>query len=154
MRAEVRQHQDHFELVKKYPPANIWREVTSAKEIEQTILNRNHRHLLQASIEEGRVHDPLMQQMIDNYGTNDMIEALRRGELTIPEATDEAIQAWISALNQTGGKITNLPPVIGEFTTDNLQSAFKAVDEKTTSSPSGVQYSIWKTLARQTGIAK
>jgi hypothetical protein len=39
VRAVVRQHQDHFELVKKYPPANIWREVTSAKEIEQTILN-------------------------------------------------------------------------------------------------------------------
>ena len=36
-------------------------EITDPKEIETTIIQQNKRHLQQASIKEGRVHNPVMQ---------------------------------------------------------------------------------------------
>ena len=83
-----------FECVDKlYPPCKIWREVTNTKEIETIILQRNKRHLQQASIEDGQVHNPMIQKMVENYGCNDLIDDLRSRKVTLDKAVDEAIQA-------------------------------------------------------------
>ncbi len=130
LRAKVHRQSDHFELMRIYKMSTLWREVTSTEEIETIILQRNRRHLQQASIEDGRVHDPIMQELIEGYGVNDMVEQMRGGELTIPQVTNEAIQAWLSALNQTGASI-RLPPITGKFEVEDFQSSFKAVEKKT-----------------------
>ena len=130
-----------------------WREVTNPREIERLILRRNKRHLQQASIEDGRVHDPVMQELISKTGPGDLLNDLRNGRLTLDEATDEAIQAWFSALQQTAShaKTTMLS---GKITREDLQGGFKSVSERTTSSPSGMHYSIWKCLAREDDITE
>ena len=94
-----------------------------------------------------------MCELIENYETNDMVDAIRAGKLTIPDAIDEAIQAWLSALQQTGERM-RLPYVEGTFTTEDYQSAFAAVSEHTTSSPSGLHYTLWKSLAKEDDIAR
>ena len=44
---------------------NLWTDVIEPKKIESIILAQNKRHLQQASIEDSRVHDPLMQHRVD-----------------------------------------------------------------------------------------
>ena len=42
----------------------IWEEAIDVKEIEQMILRRNKHHLQHTTVEEGRVHGPIMQHLI------------------------------------------------------------------------------------------
>jgi hypothetical protein len=63
------------------------------------------------------------------------------------DATDEVIIAWVNTLKQTD-KEHALPKITGKITKDEFQAAFKKVAERTSSSPSGLHYTIWKCLAR------
>ena len=89
--------------------------------------------------------------MIENYGTTNIIQAIQEGTLCATEATYEAIQAWLNAIEQTRSKMT-LQSITGEILVEDFQSAYQAVSEKTTSSPLGLSYSIWKVLAREDDI--
>ena len=64
--ADVSFGKESITLDKVYPPGKIWMEVTDTKKIETIILQQNTRHLQQALIEDGRVHDPIMQKMVEN----------------------------------------------------------------------------------------
>ena len=107
-------------LKKIYAPCNLWHEITNPVELERTIIQGNERHLQQASIEEGRVHDPTMQQLIENHGSNDLVDSLLKGEMSLDEITDEAIQAWLSAVQQTSTNMT-LPKIEGAMSVEEFQ---------------------------------
>ena len=134
-----------------HQPSQIWRTVTDPKEIERLLLERNMRHLQQASIEEGRVHHPIMQRIMTNHGT-DLLQEVLDGTITIPEATDEVVVAWITAVKQTDRE-RDLPPITGYISPRDFQEAFAKVSEHTSSSPSGINYTIWKCLARDEDLA-
>ena len=69
------------------------------KEIEKLIIACNKRDLHQADIEEGKVHNVLMQKLLENHGINHgFVGSLLNGELTLNNAVAGSIQAWISAL--------------------------------------------------------
>ena len=154
--AKVTIENDHIHLNSIDSKCKIWKEISKPKEIERLILDRNERHLQQAKIEDGRIHDPIMQKLTEQHGTKDLLESLRKGDITINDATDEAIQAWINAVKQTSNsfKKTQLPKLTGVISPEDYQEAFKVVTEKTTSSPSGLHYSIWKTLAKEDDFAQ
>jgi len=156
VRAEVHPDGDYLALSLVYLPSPLWREVNDPKEIESTIIGRNKRHLQQASIEPGRAHDPIMQQLADKNGINSMVDSIKDGSLTIDAAADETIQAWFSALQQTATNLreAQLPPMASRITQAEFQGAFKSVAERTTSSPSGLHYTLWKVLASCDAIAK
>ena len=151
--ASVQKDGPYYRLVKKLPQTNIWREVSDAREIERLIIHRNERHLQQADIEEGRMHSPIIQQLMLDHGTTDLVDDLYRGKIDMETCTDEAIQAWLRTMRKTPSEIA-LPPITGEITKDDFQMAFKAVKERTSSSPSGLHYSIWKCLARENDFAE
>jgi hypothetical protein len=75
------------------------------------------------------------------------------GSIPMGEAVDEVVRAWVVSLKQTE-KERNLPPISGKITKDELQTAMKAVAERTSSSPSGLHYTIWKCLARDDELAE
>ena len=100
----------YFRLKNIYEPSELWHEVTDPKELETIIIQRNKRHLQQSSIEEGSVHDPIMQKLLENHGSNDLVNSLLQGEMTLDEATNEAIQAWPSAIQQISTNST-LPEI-------------------------------------------
>ena len=154
--AKVTIGNDHLHLDSVGNKCEIWKEVCTPKEIERLILDRNERHLQQAKLEDGRIHDPIMQKLAEEHGTTDLLESLRNGEITIDEATDEAIQAWISAVKQTTTSFaqSQMPMLTGVISPEDYQDAFKIVTEKTTSSPSGLHYSIWNTLAKEDDLAQ
>ena len=82
------------------------------------------------------------------FYTNDLADQYLQGDIPLDEAVDEAIQAWLSAVQQTRSRMT-LPPMDNTILREDFQAAFKAVTERTTSSPSGIYYSMWKVLARE-----
>ena len=149
--AQVSVEHDFIFLQAVYLPSPIWRTVTDPREIERLLLVRNMRHLQQASIEEGRVHHPVMQSIMQNHGT-DLLQEVLDGTLSLAEATDEVIVAWINAVKQTERE-RKLPPITGYISAWEFQEAFAKVSERTSSSPSGINYTIWKCLARDEELA-
>ena len=91
VRADVERDGAYFHLIEQYPPSSIWCEVTNACGIEQLIVCRNKHHLQQVTVDEGHIHDPIMQTLIAYQGCNDLVKQLLKGELSLTEVTDEAI---------------------------------------------------------------
>ena len=73
--------------------------------------------------------------------------------MTLDDITDEAIQAWLSVVQQTSTNMT-LPRIEGAILVEEFQQAFKIVKERTSSSPSSLHYSIWKIVAREDDLAQ
>ncbi|KAL7502579.1 hypothetical protein ACHAXN_000520, partial [Cyclotella atomus] len=149
--AQIEEREEFIALTAVFHPSQIWRTVTDTKEIEQLLLERNKRHLQQSDIEEGRVHNPNIQKLLANHGT-DLLQEVMDGTISLDDAADEVITAWIRALKQTDEERA-LPPITGSISTTEFQAAFKAVSEHTSSSPSGLHYSIWKCLATDEKIS-
>ena len=85
-------------MTKRLVSCELWCEVKNVKETKRLIVACNQSHLVQQIyIEKGRVHDPLMEILVDNHGTNYLNDSLLKGELTLEDAVDKSIQAWISA---------------------------------------------------------
>ena len=81
-----------------------------------------------------------MQQLSENFGSNSFMDSICDGTLTVDGAVDETIHAWLSALQQTATNLRDakLPTLPSRITPSDFQAAFKAVSERTTSSPSGL----------------
>ena len=151
--AEVARKKDYYRLLSKGDPCNIWREVTNPKEIEHHIMLHNKRHLRQATIESGKIQEPIMQKLMEDDGTNDLVRQLYSGELDLETVTDETIRAYLQAMIETATKKHNIPMVQGCISKEEFQGGFKNVDERTTSSPSGLHYTLWKAVASQDDLA-
>ena len=117
------------------------------------ILRHNKRHLQPATIEEGRVHNPIMQALISDQGCNNLVNQLLSRVLPLSEVTDKAIKTWLNIVQQTVVKMIQTI-IHGAISVAEFQAAFKAVKEHTTSSPSSLHYSIWKVVAQEDDIAK
>ena len=150
--AQVESSDEYLILTAIGVPSQIWRTVTDTAEIESLLLERNKRHLQQSDVEEGRVHDPTIQSLISGHGT-DLLDEILSGSISLDLAADEVLRAWLLALQQTDEEKA-LPPITGSISKEEFQAAFKAVSEHTSSSPSGMHYSIWKCLAREDDLAE
>ena len=73
--------------------------------------------------------------------------------MTLDEVTNEAIQAWLSAVQKTSTNST-LPKIEEAISVAEFQQAFKAVKEHILSSPSSLNHSIWKVVAREDGLVE
>ena len=65
---------------------------------------------------------------------------------------DEAIQAWLSAVQQTALRPCT-EGLMSVISTDAFQGGFRAILERATSSPSGSHYTLWKALAKEDNFA-
>jgi hypothetical protein len=150
--AQVKMTDEHIILRAVSLPSQIWRTVTDIVEIKSLLLERNKHHLQQSDAKEGRVHDPIIQSLLPNHCT-DLLDEVLSGSISIDSAADEVLKAWLLALKQTDAEKA-LPPITGSISKDEFQAAFKAVSEHTSSSPSGLHYSIWKCLAHEDDLAE
>ena len=110
---EIVSEKDGFLILEAvYQPSTstIWRTVPDVNEIEALLLEQNKRHLQQkTSIEE----DGRVRSLMTDHDTDRMQEVLD-GTISIPEATDEVIAAWITSVKQTDAEHA-LPPIKGEI---------------------------------------
>ena len=65
---------------------------------------------------------------------------------------NKEIREWIKALIRTPAE-TKLPTIEGVITTKEFQRAFGKAKENTSSSPSGMYYTVWKCIAKDNGMA-
>ena len=82
-----------------------------------------------------------------------MVQQYLTGKITLDEAVDEAIYAWLRVFQQTVSNMT-LPSTSDEVTIADFQSTFKTVSEKTTASPYGMHYSIWRKYLQLMSLSK
>jgi hypothetical protein len=150
--ALVEREGDYFVLLAVFQPGEIWRTVTDPAEIEVLLTERNCRDLQQATVEAGRSQDPVIQNLMEDQGT-DLMQEILDGDIGMDDAVDEAIRAWIIVLKQTEQE-RRLPPITGKITASDFRAAFAKVKERTSSSPSGIHYTIWKCLARDEEISE
>ena len=144
---------NHWTITEMLPtPRTMWVDVTSQIEIERALLARNKRHLQQTAREEGISTRPPISTLKQNDGFNDMSTAILQGTpLTSHDITPEMAQFFL-ALKRTP-KDRQLTPVVGEFTTEDIQNMFKAAKERTSSDSRTLNYTLWKCLAKDDNIA-
>ena len=95
-----------------------------------------------------------MQRLIEIHGNNDLVDCLLWDEMTLDEVTNEAIQAWLSAVEQTATN-TTLLKIGGTISVAEFQQTFKAVKERISPpSPSSLHYSIWKVVVHKDNLEK
>ncbi|KAL7552654.1 hypothetical protein ACHAWF_015884 [Thalassiosira exigua] len=135
------------------PPTILWRDVTSQSEMETLILERNKRHLQQMAIEEGPTEKEPLLSMRDNYGLNDTTEEMLDGRYVTERDAPPAFAAWVKALFQSE-KEKELPPVLGEVSTETWQRILRSSDEGTSSEPNGMNYTVLKALAQSRYISE
>ena len=133
-------------------PRTFWMDITSQTEIETALLNRNKRHLQQTAREEGISTTPPMTILRRNNGFNDMATKVLDGTPITEYSLTPEMAEFFKALKRTDSDI-NLPPVMGDFTSEDIQAMFKAAHEKTSSDSRTLNYTLWKCLAKDNSIA-
>ena len=74
--------------------------------------------------------------------------------MNIDVVTDELVQAYFRAIQETATASKDMPMARGSISKQEYQDAFKAVRERTSSSPdSGLHYTLWKALAKEDDLA-
>lgn len=153
VQVDIDQHTQRWKITATLPtPKSMWYDITSQMEIEAALLRRNKRHLQQTAREEGISTRPPLSNLRENFGFNSMTRTILNGErITDYELTPE-MEAFFQALKQST-KDAELPPVLGEFTSDEVQMMFKVAKERTSSDSRTLNYTLWKCLARDDTIA-
>jgi hypothetical protein len=115
--------------------------------MERLLLERNRRHLQQTTIEGGASNTYPMPQFRQSMGMNKHTDDLLRGQFTAEYEIPPPVTAWIKAVTQTETKRT-LPEVVGSLSKDEFQQMFQQKKEGVSSDPHGINYSVWKAMAK------
>ena len=130
-----------------------WETVDSREEMELQLLARNKRHLQQVAKEDGIPMQEWFQKLMGEDGYSDEGGKLLAGEVNWKEIPDnKEIREWIRALIRTPAE-TKLPTIEGVITTKQFQRAFGKAKENTSSSPSGMDYTVWKCIAKDNELS-
>lgn len=133
-------------------PKSMWYDVTSQTDIEQALLRRNKRHLQQTAKEEGISTRPPLTHLRENFGLNPMTRMILQGDTITDYETTPEMEAFFRALKRSPAD-EKLPPILGEFTSDDIRAMFKAAKERTSSDHRTLNYTLWKCMATDDTIA-
>ena len=88
-----------------------------------------------------------MSDFLADYGVGKHSRGLLRGGYTTFGEIPQEVACWLKYMVQSS-KERGLPPVLGEISKEEFQNMFKAPDERTSSHPEDLNYSIWKAMAK------
>ena len=121
--------------------------------MELHFLARNKRHLQQVAKEDGIPMQEWFQKLIGGDGYSKEGGKLLAGNVNWKDIPDnKEVREWIKALIHTTAK-TALPMIEGTITTKEFQLAFGKAKENTSSSPSGMDYTVCQCIAKDDGLA-
>jgi hypothetical protein len=103
--------------------------------------------LVARTIEGGTSNSQTMKLFREEMGLGSAANALLQGTFQTEYEVGPAVTAWINAVRQTD-KEKLIPPVIGSLSTTKFQDMFKKKHEATSSDPNGMNYTIWKAMAK------
>ena len=83
------------------------------------------------------------QDLLSEYGTSDLSTRLLEGMITTElDAFPSVVRKWILQFRRTEEEKRECEPIDGYVSTEDFQEAFRAAKEKTSSSPSGINYTL------------
>ncbi|KAL7531035.1 hypothetical protein ACHAXR_003811 [Thalassiosira sp. AJA248-18] len=125
-----------------------WTKISDKSRIEQCLMERNKRHLQQMAMEDNPPSQSAFEDLLGNYGCNPTADRLLDGDLTTDiNSFPCVVRTWLSHIQRTDQEKTKCNPIDGYIGRDKFQQAFRSVLEKTSSSPSGIHYTFWKSIA-------
>jgi hypothetical protein len=124
-----------------------WTRVTDCREIETALLQQNKRHLQQVTMELSPTSQPYFNDLLSDYGTSATVIQLLNGDVTTDLSRFPPVAAtWLWQFKRTQKK-QQCSSIDGMLHTNKFQQAFKVVKECTSSLPSGINYTLWKSIA-------
>ena len=147
---EVEVEGDHIKCVTTHPSdPPTWKNITTTEEIETWLARRNKRHHQQVWQEKSYPTQSPLREIIGDHGTTTQVKDLLEGTFDI-EALDapDHVKAWLRWLKKTPAE-RELKPIPSKIKPRAFAKAFKVVNEMTSSSPSGLHYTLWKAIAEK-----
>ena len=126
-----------------------WETVTDPVEIESWLAKRNKCHLQQVWADGSPAVSHPLAAIFGTDDTNDEADSLLSGSYDIDSLDiPEYAKTWLRWFKRTDQE-KELKDVSPEISPAAFAEAFKAVDEMTSSSPSGLHYTLWKAIAEK-----
>ena len=88
----------------------------------------------------------------EEMGLGSAATALLQGTYQIEYEVGSAIITWMNTVKQTKEE-QSLPPVIGSLSTTKFQGMFRKKHKATSTDPHGMNYSIWKAMAKSNHLS-
>ena len=130
-----------------------WEKVESTEAMEMNLLELNKRYLQQVTKENGIPMQEWFQRLIGKDGYSKEGGKILAGAVNWDEVTDDLeVRAWLRAVFHTKEE-GKLPQIKGTITTTEFKQDFQRAKENTSPSPSGMDYTIWKCIAKYDKLA-
>ena len=131
-----------------------WTKITETEIIEKWLLRRNKKHLQQVYDDESPHVSAEMERILGEHGIETPVDQLLDGTLDkIIAEEDECMSEWRRYMVMTPRE-RKLEPVSAEISPDTFAAVFKEANERTSSSPEGLHYTLWKAIAEKEEFCK
>jgi hypothetical protein len=134
------------------PPEPTWQTVDKPDEMQEWLMRRNKRHLNQMHAEERPPTRKEFQSILAEHGTSETAMAILNG--TLDPSTiglDKDATNFIKSLaRRTEEEGLSTPR---QMSTKDFQESMKVTHEDTSSSASGLHYTLWKTIAEDNKLS-
>ena len=128
------------------PIGPSWRQIDDPAEMQEWLRRRNKRHLNQMHVEKRPPTLAAFQSVLAEHGTSEVAQAILEGTFD-PSTLEmgEGIEIFIKGLQRREEeKSLSMPR---QMTTEEFQKSMKVTHEDTSSSASGLHYTLWKAIA-------
>jgi hypothetical protein len=130
-----------------------WSKVTTPEDIESWLLRRNKRHLQQMYIEGSPPTTKAFEHILAEHGTSAVADQILEGTYDPSHlGLGTEMELFIRHLRRTPEERKLECPE--RISTEDFQKVFKIQNEDTSSSYSGVHYTLWKAIAEKTELAE
>ena len=118
-----------------------WKKVTKPEEMEEWLLKRNKRHLQQMYLENCPPTKSNFAPILEDYGTSATAKDILNGDYDLESLNLSPEMKWFleSLEMNEKEKQTDVPK---RMLREDFQKVMKLQDETTTSSPSGIHYTL------------
>ena len=130
-----------------------WKKITKPIEIEAWILRRNKRHLQQMYVEKSPPTTDEFAPILDDHGTSDTAKSVLDGTYDTSQLNlGPEMEMFLNSLVMTPEE--RLLVVPGMMSTEDFQDVMRNQKEDTSSSPSGLHYTLWKAIGEIKKLAE
>jgi hypothetical protein len=134
----------------KAPPS--WSTIDDTTEMQEWLTKRNKRHLQQMIVEKRPPTRDEFKHILAEHGTSEVADAILNGEYdTSTLQMGPEMEQFIKGLKRTDEEKKLTTPK--QMTAKDFQDVMKVTDEDTSSSATGLHYTIWKVISEDDDLA-
>lgn len=130
-----------------------WTKVSNPEEMESWLMRRNKRHLQQMYIEGSPPTTKEFESILEEHGTSEIADQILDGTFDYDSIDmGEEMKLFLKSLKRTPEEQRLKVP--SRMPKEAFQKVMKVQQENTTSSPSGLHYTLWKAIAEVDELAE